>query len=444
MGSHSYSYEGGDTYAGLVGDPELEEAAFLERTERVLVGLNSIENPLDIEVTAALDEDQSADSDELDLEIDQQTLDSLPLYMREAARTPLLTKQGEVALAKQIENGDMEAKNKMIEANLRLVISIAKDFYHPKLSLLDLIQEGNLGLIRAVDKFDWRKGFKLSTYATWWIRQAVQRAIMDKGDIIRKPVHVGERIRQVQYVRSALAAMTGREPTAEEIAGEMNEKFSPEIVAKLLDMHKNAQLASLDKPVGEFDGETIGSLITDENQIAPDQSVEGASMEADIMNALAGLKNDRDKQVIILRFGLLGSRLHTLDEAAALFAVSRERIRQIETRVLKTLEDNRALKIWASPSSPAETKKRPTRQEYKKKLSAIGVPVIKDLGAKATLAAYYFSLGMDEKQITEKIGSSPSTTKDTFGKIRKFVKLTGERDAEIIRQEVRKLFDDND
>ena len=268
----------------------------------------------------------------LDLTVEP-SLDSLRLYLREIGKVPLLTADQEVYLAKRIERGDMSAKTQMIEANLRLVVSIAKGYLGRGLSFLDLIQEGSLGLIRAVEKFDYRKGYKFSTYATWWIRQAVTRAIADKARTIRIPVHMVEKLNKVVHIERQLVQRLGREPNAEEIAEEL--EMTPEEVREILRM---AQLpVSLEKPIGEEEESELGDFVEDESAESPYDTATLSLRRGDIERALDSLP-DRERKVIELRFGLKGEQPCTLEEVGRAFGVTRERIRQIENNTLKKLE----------------------------------------------------------------------------------------------------------
>ena len=269
---------------------------------------------------------------ELDLAVES-SLDSLRLYLREIGRVPLLTARQEVALAKRIERGDLTAKAAMVEANLRLVVSIAKGYLGRGLSFLDLIQEGSLGLIRAVEKFDYRRGFKFSTYATWWIRQAVTRAIADKARTIRIPVHMVEKLNKVVHLERQMVQRLGREPRPEEIAEEL--RMSVEEVREILRM---AQVpVSLEKPIGEEGDSELGDFVEDESAASPFDEASINLRHIDIMRALDALP-DRERKVIELRFGLQGEQPRTLEEVGRTFGVTRERIRQIENNTLKKLE----------------------------------------------------------------------------------------------------------
>jgi RNA polymerase primary sigma factor len=279
----------------------------------------------------ALVEDDGKGAPKLDLSVEP-SLESLRLFLREIGKVPLLRADQEVSLAKRVERGDMAAKTQMIEANLRLVVSIAKSYLGRGLSFLDLIQEGSLGLIRAVEKFDYRKGFKFSTYAHWWIRQAVTRAIADKARTIRIPVHMFERLNKVTHIQRQLVQRLGREPRPDEIAKEL--ELTTEEVREILRM---AQFpVSLEKPIGENEDAKLGELVEDELAESPFDVASVSLRCDDIKHALAALP-ERERQVIELRFGLHGGQPRTLDEVGRTFGVTRERIRQIENSTLKTL-----------------------------------------------------------------------------------------------------------
>jgi RNA polymerase primary sigma factor len=280
----------------------------------------------------ALAEEEAQKGPKLDLTVEP-SLDSLRLYLREIGKVPLLTADQEVYLAKRIERGDMFAKTQMIEANLRLVVSIAKSYLGRGLSFLDLIQEGSLGLIRAVEKFDYRKGYKFSTYATWWIRQAVTRAIADKARTIRIPVHMVEKLNKVVHIERQLVQRLGREPRPDEIATEL--EMTTEEVREILRM---AQLpVSLEKPIGEEEESELGDFVQDEQAESPFDTASLSLRREDIKKALDSLP-ERERKVIELRFGLLGDQPCTLEEVGRAFGVTRERIRQIENNTLKRLE----------------------------------------------------------------------------------------------------------
>jgi RNA polymerase primary sigma factor len=269
---------------------------------------------------------------EIDLTVEP-SLDSLRLYLRSIGRVSLLTAEQEVHLAQRIERGDMVAKQQMIEANLRLVVSIAKGYLGRGLTFLDLIQEGSLGLIRAVEKFDHRRGFKFSTYATWWIRQAVTRAIADKGRTIRIPVHMVEKLNKVVHVERQLVQTLGREPTPEEIALELD---CP--VREVRDILRMAQQpVSLEKPIGEEEESELGDFVEDQTAESPFELASENLRRDNVRRALAALPQ-REREVIEMRFGLAGGRPRTLEEVGRAFNVTRERIRQIENHTLKKLE----------------------------------------------------------------------------------------------------------
>ena len=261
------------------------------------------------------------------------SLDSLRLYLRSIGRVQLLTAEREVALAKRIERGDLEAKQEMVEANLRLVVSIAKGYLGRGLSFLDLIQEGSLGLIRAVEKFDYRRGYKFSTYATWWIRQAVTRAIADKGRTIRIPVHMVEKLNKVVHVERQLVQSLGREPTPSEIAAELECT-----VREVREIQRMAlQPVSLEKPIGEEEESELGDFVEDEAAVSPFEQASENLRRDNVRRALDALPQ-REREVIEMRFGLTGARPFTLEEVGRAFNVTRERIRQIENHTLKKLE----------------------------------------------------------------------------------------------------------
>jgi RNA polymerase primary sigma factor len=269
---------------------------------------------------------------ELDLTVEP-SLDSLRLYLRSIGRVELLTADQEIELAKRIERGDMSAKRHMVEANLRLVVSIAKGYLGRGLSFLDLIQEGSLGLIRAVEKFDYRRGYKFSTYATWWIRQAVTRAIADKARTIRIPVHMVEKLNRVAHVERQLVQRLGREPEPAEIAAEL--KIT---VREVRDILRVAQMpVSLEKPIGDEEESELGDFVADDQTEEPFEAATENLQREDIQRALNALP-ERERQVIELRYGLRGHEPLTLEEVGRAFGVTRERVRQIENNTLKKLK----------------------------------------------------------------------------------------------------------
>ncbi|HCL79647.1 MAG TPA: RNA polymerase sigma factor RpoD [Synergistaceae bacterium] len=281
-------------------------------------------------------EDDMLEPPSLDMELGK--LDDIPLtdpvrmYLREIGKVPLLDAAEEVALAKRVEAGDEVAKKKIVDANLRLVVSIAKKYIGRGMLFLDLIQEGNLGLIRAVEKFDYRKGFKFSTYATWWIRQAITRAIADQARTIRVPVHMVETINKMVRISRQLVQRLGREPTDEEIAAEM--EIEP---AKVEEIRRIAQLpVSLETPIGEEEDSQLGDFIEDRDVPSPEEAAAGHLLHEQIEEMLDAL-SEREREVLHYRFGLEDGRSYTLEEVGKRFGVTRERIRQIEAKALRKL-----------------------------------------------------------------------------------------------------------
>jgi RNA polymerase primary sigma factor len=267
----------------------------------------------------------------------ESTTDALQLFLREAGRHALLTAPQEVELAKKIECGDMRAKQLMIQSNLRLVVSIAKNYRNQGLPFLDLIQEGTLGLIRAVEKFDWRRGFKFSTYATWWIRQAVARALADKARTIRMPVHIVERLQKMNRAERTLWTQLGREPTLEEIAEEASLPLQQAIEVRAAARAST----SLDQPVGEADDAVFGDFVAGEG-LLPEEQVELSLRSQALMEALEAL-SERERQVVVLRYGLTDAEPKTLEEIGRRLGLTRERVRQIELDSLKRLATLREL-----------------------------------------------------------------------------------------------------
>jgi RNA polymerase primary sigma factor len=258
--------------------------------------------------------------------------DTLQLFLKDIGKVPLLTAAQEVELAKRIERGDHSAKQAMVEANLRLVVSIAKRYRNQGLPFLDLIQEGTIGLVRAAEKFDWRKGFKFSTYATWWIRQAVARAIADKGRTIRMPVHVVEKLNKISRSERKLRGELAREPTASEIAADLDLPLE-----EVEQIKRSAQTpVSLEKPVGDEEESEFGHFLTDESEPLPDEAAE-VTMRREALRSILSALSPRERQVLELRYGLDGQQPRTLDEVGRAFNVTRERIRQIEHQSLKKL-----------------------------------------------------------------------------------------------------------
>ena len=270
------------------------------------------------------------------------TTDALQLFLREAGRHPLLTAPQEVALAKKIERGDAAAKQRMIQSNLRLVVSIAKNYRNQGLPFLDLIQEGTLGLIRAVEKFDWRRGYKFSTYATWWIRQAVARALADKARTIRMPVHIVERLQKMNRAERTLWMELGREPSLEEIAEEAN---LPVHQAKEVRAAARAS-TSLDQPIGDEDDAVFGDFVAGDSPL-PEEEVEVSLRSQALQQALFALP-ERDRKVLILRYGLDDAEPKTLEEIGRRLGLTRERVRQIELESLRHLSRLHEMEAVAS------------------------------------------------------------------------------------------------
>ena len=288
---------------------------------------------------AGLDEEELVDP--VDLAAEYSLDDPVRMYLKEIGQIKLLSAEEEVELAKRVSEGDQEAKNKLTEANLRLVVSIAKKYSGRGLHILDLIQEGNTGLIRAVDKFDWTKGNKFSTYATWWIRQAITRAIADQARTIRVPVHMVEVINKATRCNRKLVQELGREPTMEEIAKELNLP-----VEKIIEANRTAaDTLSLDTPVGDEEDTTIGSFVEDDNTPGPADATSNALL-AEALSEILGTLTDREADVLRMRFGMYDGRTHTLEEVGQIFGVTRERIRQIENKAIRKLRHpSRAKKI---------------------------------------------------------------------------------------------------
>lgn len=281
-----------------------------------------------------VDDDEVSEEEQYDLSVPEgvDIDDPVRMYLKEIGRIPLLTAEQEIELAKRIEEGDEEAKRRLAEANLRLVVSIAKRYVGRGMQLLDLIQEGNLGLIKAVEKFDYRKGFKFSTYATWWIRQAITRAIADQARTIRIPVHMVETINKLTRVSRQLLQELGRAPQPEEIAAEMDLP-----VERVREIMKIAQEpVSLETPIGEEEDSHLGDFIEDQDALAPAEAASFTMLREQLASVLESL-TPREQQVLRLRFGLDDGRTRTLEEVGQVFGVTRERIRQIEAKALRKL-----------------------------------------------------------------------------------------------------------
>ena len=288
---------------------------------------------------SGLDEEDLVDP--VDLAAEYSLDDPVRMYLKEIGQVKLLSADEEVELAKRVAEGDQNAKNKLTEANLRLVVSIAKKYSGRGLHILDLIQEGNTGLIRAVDKFDWTKGNKFSTYATWWIRQAITRAIADQARTIRVPVHMVEVINKATRCNRKLVQELGREPTVEEIAAELNLP-----VEKIIEANRTAaDTLSLDTPVGDEEDTSIGSFVEDERTPGPADATSNALL-AEALKEILDTLTEREADVLRMRFGMYDGRTHTLEEVGQIFGVTRERIRQIENKAIRKLRHpSRAKKI---------------------------------------------------------------------------------------------------
>ncbi|WP_296226728.1 sigma-70 family RNA polymerase sigma factor [uncultured Lactobacillus sp.] len=264
--------------------------------------------------------------------------DSVRMYLKEIGKVPLLSRDEEVEVAKRIENGDESAKDELAAANLRLVVSIAKRYakHNGKMGILDLIQEGNIGLMKAVDKFDYSKGFKFSTYATWWIRQAITRALADQDRMIRIPVHVVESINKMNRIQRTLQQDLDRDAKPEELAAEMNEPLQK--VEDIITVAKNQETDSLDKPVGEEGDSQLGDLLEDNKAINPEEYTAFEMLKDQLSGMMGEFLTDREAKVLKLRFGLENDEPHTLEEVGRSLGVTRERVRQIEAKAVKKLK----------------------------------------------------------------------------------------------------------
>jgi RNA polymerase primary sigma factor len=276
---------------------------------------------------------ESAAELELDYGLKEVSTDALQLFLKDIGKVPLLTAAQEVELSKRIERGDHLAKQQMVAANLRLVVSIAKNYRNQGLPFLDLIQEGTIGLVRAAEKFDYRRGFKFSTYATWWIRQAVARALADKGRTIRMPVHVVEKLNKIARTERKLLGELGRDPTAAEIARELSLP-----IEEVEQIRRSAQTpVSLEKPVGDEDESEFGHFIADQSVLRPEEAAE-LTMRQETLRRALGMLSFRERRVLEMRYGLDGEPPRTLDEVGRTFSVTRERVRQIEHQSLRKLQ----------------------------------------------------------------------------------------------------------
>ncbi len=321
--------------------PDIEEYPVI--AEKLLDDLDELGIPL-VETSGILDVHKEIKTKKSEAahhyDLSDISEDSIQMYLREIGREPLLTPEEEVSLAKAKERGNQEAAQKLIRSNLRLVVSIAKKFTGRSLSLLDLIQEGNIGLFKAVEKFDYRRGYKFSTYATWWIRQAITRALADQSRTIRIPVHMVETINKFQQIERQLIQDLGREPMPEEIAAEMGEE-----VAKVLHIMKISQdTISLETSVGEDDEEsTLGDFIEDMKTATPDRMAALELLKDHIKDILKEL-SPREQKILEMRFGLVDGVAHTLEEVGLEFGVTRERIRQIESKAIERIREHRSVK----------------------------------------------------------------------------------------------------
>ena len=323
-----------ETPAGV--DPVDADEALLEKTGLEVIGFDAVdeeeedvlEEPVVVEPGAGVT---------IDVAVRHRDHDPVRAYLREIGKVPLLTGEEEISLAKRVERGDPAAKQALIEANLRLVVSVAKRYVGRGMLFLDLIQEGNLGLMRAVEKFDWRRGYKFSTYATWWIRQAITRGIADQARTIRVPVHMVETINKLVRVRRQLTQELERDPTNEEIALKM--EITPERVEQILKIAQEP--VSLETPVGDEDDSSLGDFIEDDELQRPHVAVDSKMRGEELAGVLSSLSH-RERKVIELRYGIGGGEPMTLEEVGRYFGVTRERIRQIETRTLFKLKSMRA------------------------------------------------------------------------------------------------------
>jgi len=300
-----------------------------------------VSDDLDMDMDEVPDNDEEELVDPLELAAEYNLDDPVRMYLKEIGQVKLLTAEEEIELAKRVSEGDKKAKDRLTEANLRLVVSIAKKYSGRGLHILDLIQEGNTGLIRAVDKFDYTKGNKFSTYATWWIRQAITRAIADQARTIRVPVHMVEVINKATRCNRKLVQELGREPTLEEIAAELNLP-----IEKIIEANRTAaDTLSLDMPVGDEEDTTIGSFVEDDNTPGPVDATSNA-MLSEALTEILGTLTEREADVLRMRFGMYDGRTHTLEEVGQIFGVTRERIRQIENKAIRKLRHpSRAKKI---------------------------------------------------------------------------------------------------
>ncbi len=323
-----------DDLPGLT--PDIDERDADETVGLTLLGVVDVEEGEDDDGVplAAVDADDEESGPTIDVSVRHREHDPIRAYLRQIGRVPLLTAEEEISLAKRIERGDAAARQALIEANLRLVVSVARRYVGRGMLFLDLIQEGNLGLMRATEKYDWRRGYKFSTYATWWIRQAISRGVADQARTIRVPVHMVETINKLVRVRRQLTTELEREPTDEELAERM--EITPARVAHILRVAQEP--VSLETPVGGEDDAALGDFIEDEEELRPHVAVHRKLRREDIAGVLATLPH-RERKVLELRYGLRGDEPMTLEQVGQAFGVTRERIRQIETRTLTKLQN---------------------------------------------------------------------------------------------------------
>ena len=323
-----------DIYEQVMERLDKEKIDFVPVPENELENIGDIEDMEDIDDLGELDEAEDIDLSQIDLSAPEGVGidDPVRMYLKEIGKIPLLSLEEEIEISKRMEQGDDDAKKQLAEANLRLVVSIAKRYVGRGLQLLDLIQEGNLGLIKAVDKFDYKMGYKFSTYATWWIRQAITRAIADQARTIRIPVHMVETINKLNRVSRQLVQELGREPSAKEISERINMPIDK--VREILKISQEP--VSLETPIGEEDDSHLGDFIQDDNVPIPAEAATYTMLKEQIVDVLTTL-TERERRVLNLRFGLEDGRPRTLEEVGKVFHVTRERIRQIEAKALRKL-----------------------------------------------------------------------------------------------------------
>ena len=333
-----------DFFAGAnLTDDQMENVYTYLEQNGIDVLRVAADDPISLDDEILLEDEDGFDEDDADEDIDIDAIDLLDgigtedpirMYLKEIGTVPLLSADEELRLAKLKAEGDVQAKERLIEANLRLVVSIAKRYTGRGMSFLDLVQEGNLGLIKGVEKFDYTKGYKLSTYATWWIRQSVTRALADQARTIRVPVHMVETINKMSKMQRKLTLELGYEPSVSELASALD--MTEEKVMEIMQIAREP--ASLETPIGEEDDSNLGDFVADNNAVTPEGNVEAVMLREHIDALLEDLK-ERERQVIILRFGLLDGHPRTLEEVGREFNVTRERIRQIEAKALRKLRN---------------------------------------------------------------------------------------------------------